>query len=62
MRTLTALNPMDMKNSLRQRILVVDAQVKLENYRLLTLSADPSADMVWFIQWLQEELEKEFGV
>jgi LysR family glycine cleavage system transcriptional activator len=39
----------------------VEAQVKLESYRVLTPSAELSADVMWFIQWLQTELEKEFG-
>jgi LysR family glycine cleavage system transcriptional activator len=42
-------------------VLAVDAQVKLESYRVLTPSAELSADVAWFIQWLQTELEKEFG-
>ncbi|MBV6748889.1 LysR family transcriptional regulator [Pseudomonas chlororaphis] len=39
----------------------VDAQVRLESYRVLTPSAELSADVTWFIEWLQAELEKEFG-
>jgi LysR family glycine cleavage system transcriptional activator len=39
----------------------VDAQVKLESYRVLTPTAELSADVAWFIQWLQTELEQEFG-
>lgn len=39
----------------------VDAQVKLESYRVLTPSAELSPDVAWFIQWLQTELEKDFG-
>jgi len=42
-------------------VLAVDAQVKHESYRVLTPSAELSADVAWFIQWLQTELEKEFG-
>jgi len=42
-------------------VLAVDAQVKLESYRVLTPSAELSADVTWFIQWLQSELVKEFG-
>lgn len=38
----------------------VDAQVKLESYRVLTPSAELSADAAWFIQWLKSELEKDF--
>lgn len=39
----------------------VDAEVKLESYRVLTPSNELSADMAWFIQWLQTELQKEFS-
>jgi LysR family glycine cleavage system transcriptional activator len=39
----------------------VDAQVKLESYRVLTPTAELSADVAWFIQWLQTELGQEFG-
>jgi len=42
-------------------VLAVDAQVKLESYRVLTPTAELSADVAWFIQWLQTELEQEFG-
>jgi LysR family glycine cleavage system transcriptional activator len=38
----------------------VDAQVKLESYRVLTPSAELSADVAWFIQWLKAELEADF--
>jgi LysR family glycine cleavage system transcriptional activator len=38
----------------------VDAQVKLESYRVLTPSAELSADVAWFIQWLKAELETDF--
>ena len=38
----------------------VDAQVKLESYRVLTPSAELSADVAWFIQWLKSELEADF--
>ncbi len=38
----------------------VDAQVKLESYRVLTPSAEFSADVAWFIQWLKTELEADF--
>ncbi|NWD67149.1 LysR family transcriptional regulator [Pseudomonas gingeri] len=40
----------------------VDAQVHLESYRVLTPSAELSADVAWFIEWLQTELETEFVV
>jgi LysR family glycine cleavage system transcriptional activator len=39
---------------------VVDAQVKLESYRVLTPSAELSADAAWFIDWLKSELEQDF--
>ena len=39
---------------------VVDAQVKLESYRVLTPTAELSADVSWFIQWLKSELEQDF--
>ncbi|CAI8762661.1 hypothetical protein EMIT0P291_160022 [Pseudomonas sp. IT-P291] len=39
---------------------VVDAQVKLESYRVLTPSAELSADVAWFIDWLKSELEQDF--
>ena len=39
---------------------VVDAQVKLESYRVLTPSAELSADVTWFIDWLKSELEQDF--
>ena len=39
---------------------VVDAQVKLESYRVLTPSAELSADVAWFIDWLKTELEQDF--
>lgn len=39
---------------------VLDAQVKLESYRVLTPSAELSADVQWFIQWLKTELEADF--
>ena len=38
----------------------IDDEVKLESYRVLTPSAELSADAVWFIQWLKTELEKDF--
>jgi LysR family glycine cleavage system transcriptional activator len=38
----------------------IDAEVKLESYRVLTPSAELSADAVWFIQWLKTELEEDF--
>ncbi len=38
----------------------IDDEVKLESYRVLTASAELSADAVWFIQWLKTELEKDF--
>ncbi|MCX7080472.1 MAG: LysR substrate-binding domain-containing protein [Pseudomonas sp.] len=38
----------------------VEAQVKLESYRVLTPSAALSADVEWFIQWLATSLEQEF--
>jgi len=38
----------------------VDAQVKLESYRVLTPSTERSADVEWFIQWLKGQLELEF--
>ncbi|WGK89708.1 LysR substrate-binding domain-containing protein [Pseudomonas migulae] len=39
---------------------VLDAEVKLESYRVLTPSAELSADVSWFIQWLKSELEQDF--
>lgn len=39
---------------------VVDVEVKLESYRVLTPSAELSADVEWFIQWLKAELEQDF--
>lgn len=39
---------------------VLDAEVKLESYRVLTPSAELSADVSWFIQWLKTELEQDF--
>jgi LysR family glycine cleavage system transcriptional activator len=38
----------------------VEAQVKLESYRVLTPSAALSADVEWFIQWLATSLKQEF--
>jgi LysR family glycine cleavage system transcriptional activator len=38
----------------------IDDEVKLESYRVLTPSAELSADAVWFIQWLKTELEEDF--
>jgi LysR family glycine cleavage system transcriptional activator len=38
----------------------IDDEVKLESYRVLTASAELSADAVWFIHWLKTELEKDF--
>lgn len=40
----------------------LDTQVKLDSYRVLTPTAELSADVAWFIQWMKTELEKEFGV
>jgi LysR family glycine cleavage system transcriptional activator len=40
----------------------LDTQVKLDSYRVLTPTAELSADVAWFIQWMKMELEKEFGV
>ncbi|NVZ22719.1 LysR substrate-binding domain-containing protein [Pseudomonas costantinii] len=39
----------------------VDTQVRLESYRVLTPTAELSADARWFIQWLKTELEEDFG-
>ncbi|MCU1727897.1 LysR substrate-binding domain-containing protein [Pseudomonas sp. 7P_10.2_Bac1] len=39
----------------------VDAQAKLESYRVLTPSAELSPDVMWFVEWLKTELEKQFG-
>ncbi|CAI8837538.1 LysR_substrate domain-containing protein [Pseudomonas sp. IT-P74] len=39
---------------------VVGAQVKLESHRVLTPSAELSADVTWFIDWLKSELEQDF--
>jgi LysR family glycine cleavage system transcriptional activator len=39
---------------------VLEAEVKLESYRVLTPSAELSADVSWFIQWLKIELEQDF--
>ena len=35
-------------------------QVKLESYRVLTPTAQWSADVAWFTQWLKTELEADF--
>ncbi|ALI04237.1 LysR family transcriptional regulator [Pseudomonas sp. FW306-02-F02-AA] len=40
---------------------VLEEQVKLESYRVLTPSAELSADAQWFIQWLTTELGREFS-
>ncbi|MCU1752313.1 LysR substrate-binding domain-containing protein [Pseudomonas sp. 6D_7.1_Bac1] len=40
----------------------LEDQVKLESYRVLTPSAELSADVEWFIQWLTTELGREFSV
>ncbi|RON03398.1 LysR family transcriptional regulator [Pseudomonas brassicacearum] len=40
---------------------VLEDQVKLESYRVLTPSAELSADAQWFIQWLTTELGREFS-
>lgn len=39
---------------------VLEDQVKLESYRVLTPTAELSADVQWFIQWLRTELEADF--
>lgn len=39
---------------------VLDAEVKLESYRVLTPSTELSADVSWLIQWLKTELEQDF--
>lgn len=39
---------------------VLEAEVKLESYRVLTPFAELSEDVSWFIQWLKIELERDF--
>lgn len=42
-------------------IRAVHTQVRLESYRVLTPTAELSADVRWFIHWMKTELEKNFG-
>ncbi|CAH0648168.1 LysR substrate-binding domain-containing protein [Pseudomonas juntendi] len=39
----------------------VNTEVRLESYRVLTPSGELSEDANWFIDWLQTELNNEFG-
>ncbi len=39
---------------------VLEDQVKLESYRVLTPDSEWSEDVEWFIQWLKAELEADF--
>lgn len=39
---------------------VLEDQVKLESYRVLTPHNEWSADVEWFVQWLKAELEADF--